>query len=37
MISGKEHGVNNTGALEVITEGGIKTFSSGEVSIRKSE
>ena len=37
MISGKEHGVNNTGALEVITEDGIKTFSSGEVSIRKSE
>ena len=37
MISGKEHGVNNTGALEVITEGGIKTFSSGEVSIRKSK
>ena len=37
MITGKEHGVNNTGALEVITEGGIKTFSSGEVSIRKSE
>ena len=37
MISGKEHGVNNTGALEVITEDGIKTFSSGEVSIRKSK
>ena len=37
IISGKEHGVNDMGALEVITEDGIKTFSSGEVSIRKSE
>ena len=37
IISGKEHGVNNMGALEVITEGGIKTFSSGEVSIRKED
>lgn len=37
IISGKEHGVNNMGALEVITEDGIKTFSSGEVSIRKAE
>ena len=37
IISGKEHGVNNMGALEVITEDGTKTFSSGEVSIRKSE
>jgi len=25
------------GALEVITEEGIKTFSSGEVSMRKAE
>jgi BirA family biotin operon repressor/biotin-[acetyl-CoA-carboxylase] ligase len=37
IISGKEHGVNNMGALEVITEDGIKTFSSGEVSIRKED
>jgi len=37
IISGKEYGVNDMGALEVITEDGIKTFSSGEVSIRKSE
>ena len=37
IISGKENGVNNMGALELITEEGIKTFSSGEVSIRKSE
>ena len=37
MIYGKEYGVNNTGALEVITEDGLKTFSSGEVSIRKLE
>ena len=37
IISGKEHGVNNMGALEVITEDGIKTFSSGEVSMRKVE
>ena len=37
MIYGKEHGVNNAGALEVITEDGLKSFSSGEVSIRKSE
>ena len=37
IISGKEHGVNDMGALEVITEDGIKTFSSGEVSMRKAE
>ena len=37
IISGKERGVNDTGSLEVITEDGIKTFSSGEVTIRKSE
>ncbi len=37
IISGKEYGVNDNGALEVITEDGIKTFSSGEVSIRKLE
>ena len=37
IISGKEHGVNDMGALEVITEEGIKTFSSGEVSMRKAE
>ena len=37
IISGKEHGVNNMGALEVITEDGTKTFSSGEVSIRKED
>ena len=36
MISGRAKGVNNNGALEVITEDdGIKTFSSGEVTIRK--
>ena len=37
IISGKERGVNDTGSLEVITEDGIKTFSSGEVTIRKAE
>ncbi|MDC0182655.1 biotin--[acetyl-CoA-carboxylase] ligase [Nitrosomonadales bacterium] len=37
-ISGRAKGVNNSGALEVITEDdGIKTFSSGEVTIRKVE
>ena len=37
IISGKERGVNDAGSLEVITEDGIKTFSSGEVTIRKAE
>ncbi len=38
IISGQAKGVTNTGALEVITEDeGIKTFSSGEVTIRKAE
>ena len=37
-IFGRAKGVNNSGALEVITEeDGIKTFSSGEVTIRKVE
>ena len=37
-ISGRAKGVNNSGALEVITEDdGIKTFSSGEITIRKVE
>ena len=37
-ISGRAKGVNNSGALELITEDdGIKTFSSGEITIRKVE
>ena len=37
-ISGRAKGVNISGALELITEDdGIKTFSSGEITIRKVE
>jgi BirA family biotin operon repressor/biotin-[acetyl-CoA-carboxylase] ligase len=38
IITGRAHGVSKNGALEVFTEdNGIKTFSSGEVTMRKTE
>jgi BirA family biotin operon repressor/biotin-[acetyl-CoA-carboxylase] ligase len=36
-IQGRSKGVNNAGALEVLTEDGVKIFASGEITVRSSK
>ena len=37
IIQGRSRGVNDVGSLEVVTLDGVKTFASGEITLRRSE
>ena len=36
-IQGRSQGVNDAGSLEVVTDNGVKTYASGEVTVRSDE